>query len=142
MLKNRLPKRIYEDRRFPYLRVTLILLVVVSLALVYVWQRISVMKSAREIQDLKNQLSRCKEEYKYLSLDVTCMSSAENIQRIAQTRLDMLPADNLQVFFVLEPKLPSYDKHNSFLSAAKKIALKIIPLSETKVEAKEVRHDL
>lgn len=142
MLKSKFYKRISQESPFPYFRVILILLLAVSLALVYVWQRISVIKSAQEIQDLKNQMGRCKEEYKYLSLDVAQIGSAENIQKIAESKLDLLPADHRQIVFMSDPKTSDPIKRENFLLKARKTVRKVIPLSETKVEAKEVKDDL
>jgi len=140
MVKKKLYKRIpNHNNPFPYFRTILILLLVVGLALVYVWQRISVVKYAREIQRLKDQLSSCKEEYKYLSLDVAQLGSAENIQRIVQSELDMEPYSQ-QISFLTEPK--SSDKPASFLAKVKKTAGKVTNISENQVEAREVKHDL
>lgn len=112
----------------------------VGLALLYVWQRVSVIKYAQAIDSLKTQLSERKEEYKYLSFEVAQLSSAENIQKTAQSKLGMLLTSNQQVSFILEPQKPA--KPTSFLAKIKNAAKKIVNVSENKVEAKEVKHDL
>jgi cell division protein FtsL len=140
MLKKKRYTKYSQDSSFPYIRIILILMLAVGLALLYVWQRVSVIKYAQAIDSLKTQLSERKEEYKYLSFEVAQLSSAENIQKTAQSKLGMLLTSNQQVSFVLEPQKPA--KPTSFLAKIKNTAKKIINVSENKVEAKEVKHDL
>ena len=125
---------------FPYIRITLILLLAVGLALLYVWQRVSVIKYAQEIENLKVQLSERKEEYKYLSFEVAQLSSAENIQEMARNKLDMLLANSQQVSFILEPK--ETDKPITLLAKVSNTAKRLARVSKNEVEAKEVKHDL
>ncbi|MCJ7507554.1 MAG: cell division protein FtsL [candidate division Zixibacteria bacterium] len=138
-MRKKFKRKISSDTRFPYFRIILILLLVVGLALVYVWQRVSVIKSAQEIQTLKNQLSNCKAEYKYLSLDVAKLSSAENIERIAQSELGMVTYDQ-PISFLVEPQ--NSKKSINLLSKAKQAVKKMTNISENQVEAGEVKHDL
>lgn len=138
-MRKKFKRKISSDTRFPYFRIILILLLVVGLALVYVWQRVCVIKSAQEIQTLKNQLSNCKAEYKYLSLDVAKLSSAENIERIAQSELGMVTYDQ-PISFLVEPQ--SSKKSINLLSKAKQAVKKMTNISENQVEAGEVKHDL
>ena len=140
MAKKRSYKRGHKISPFPCFKIILILLLAVGLALLYVWQRVTVIKYAQKIEGLKTQFSACKGEYKYLSFEVAQLSSAKNIQRIAQNRLDMLPASSQQISFLLEPN--SSQKPTGFLAKVKKMAQNMTHLSEIKVEAKEVKHDL
>ncbi|HEX9917437.1 MAG TPA: cell division protein FtsL [candidate division Zixibacteria bacterium] len=138
-MRKKFKRKISSDTSFPYFRIVLILLLVVGLALVYVWQRVCVIESAQEIQTLKNQLSSCKAEYKYLSLDVTKLGSAQNIERIAQSELGMATYDQ-PISFLVEPK--TSEKPTSLLSKAKQAVEKMTNISENQVEAGEVKHDL
>lgn len=66
------------------LRFLLILMVLILLATVYIWQRVTVLTLANEIERLNVQIDNQQEEYKYLQVEAANLSSVARIERLAK----------------------------------------------------------
>lgn len=62
----------------------LILLVLIFLAIIYIWQRVTVITLAGEIKKMYGQIDNHRREYKYLQVEVASLGSVERIEKLAK----------------------------------------------------------
>lgn len=66
------------------LKFSLILMVMIFLAIIYIWQRVTVLTLAGKIKRLNMQIDNRQKEYKYLQVEVASLSSVERIESLAK----------------------------------------------------------
>jgi cell division protein FtsL len=79
---------------------TLVALAVMSLLLLYVWERVEVVRVGYQIERLKTQKVSLQRERDELQVKVSALTSPERIARIAKDQLGMTPPQNGQVVLV------------------------------------------
>lgn len=82
------------------------LVTLVFLALVYIWQRVEVVRLSKRIGDLKTQLADEKKVCQYLSLEVSGLSSGDWIEKIATEKLQMRYSSLNQIQLLAEQSQP------------------------------------
>ncbi len=68
----------------PRLKFFLILTVLIFLAIIYIWQRVTVLTLANEIKGLNVKIDNQQKEFKYLQVEVASLSSVERIESLAK----------------------------------------------------------
>jgi cell division protein FtsL len=79
---------------------TLVALAVMSLLLLYVWERVEVVRVGYQIERLKTQKVSLQRERDELQVKVSALTSPERIARIAKDQLGMTPPQPGQVVLV------------------------------------------
>jgi cell division protein FtsL len=62
----------------------LILVVLVFLSIIHIWQRVTVLTLANEIERINVGIDKQQREYKYLQVEVASLSAVERIERLAE----------------------------------------------------------
>lgn len=104
MKRNRRRKK--ENKSTFYKIFVLSLLTLVCLALVYIWQRVEVVRLSKKIGDLKTQLAEEKKVCQYFSLEVAELSSGDWIEKIATEKLQMQYSSLNQIQLIAEQTQP------------------------------------
>lgn len=121
------------------------LLLILLIALGHVWQRTAVLKLSREVKDLRGELSEIERRYKYLNIEIARLGSFEQIESIATNDLGLTYPEPEKIIYLNEPLILSQDKQkDSFVLWAKfkKMANDLLFITEERLEAKEIKHDL
>jgi len=79
---------------------TLLALAVMSLLLLYVWERVEVVRVGYQIERLKSQKVTLQRERDELQVKVSGLTSPERIARVAKDQLGMTPPQHGQVVLV------------------------------------------
>jgi cell division protein FtsL len=66
------------------LKFFLILMMLIVLSIVHIWQRVTVLTLANEIKGLSVRIDNQQKEYKYIQVEVACLSSVERIEKLAK----------------------------------------------------------
>lgn len=82
---------------------TLAALLVMSLLLLYVWERVELVRIGYQIERLKKERVALERERDELRVRVSTMTSPERIARVATERLSMAPPQRGQVVLVRVP---------------------------------------
>jgi cell division protein FtsL len=131
-----------KEKNF-YLKFFLILMVVIFLAIVYTWQRVTLLTLAGEIKRLNTKLSHQQEEYKYLQVEVASLFSVERIGRLAEEMGFVCPSFEQKGTLPEAPDSAVLEKKGILKNMWTKLeGIKRNLLSQDKVEAKEVKHGL
>lgn len=86
---------------------TLAALAVLTILLLYVWERVDVVQVGYQIEQLKVKKVMLERERAELRLKVSTLTSPDRIAKIATDRLGMLPPQQGQIRLVkLEPETP------------------------------------
>ena len=75
--------RLRRGKRFRF-RFFLILIVLMILAIIHIWQRVTILTLASEIKGLNMQIEKQQKEYKYLQVEIAYLSSVERIERLTK----------------------------------------------------------
>jgi len=121
----------------------LLLLLVVALG--RVWQRVAVLKLSRDVKSLREEVSQIEKRYKYLNIEMASLSSVERIESIAINELGLTYPKPENIIYLYDPLIVSRNKQDdSFVLWAefKKKAQRFLFITEKKLEAKEIKHDL
>jgi cell division protein FtsL len=121
------------------------LLVLLFAALGHVWQRVTVLKLTRDVKKLSEELVAVEKKYKYLSIEMASLNSVERIESIAMNELGLTYPQPEKVIYLNEPLVYGSDKQkDSFVlfSKFKRIAENFLLITEERLEAKEIKHDL
>lgn len=121
------------------------LFLILVIALGRVWQRVAVLKLCQEVKGLKKEVAETEKRYKYLNIEIANLGSRERIESIALNHLNLTYPQPERILYLNEPLISSPDnKIQKFVLWEKfKTAADNLPfLTEEKVEAKEIRHDL
>jgi cell division protein FtsL len=121
------------------------LFLILVIALGRVWQRVAVLKLSQEVKGLKKEVAEVEKKYKYLNIELANLESRERIESIALNDLNLTYPQPERILYLNDPMIPSPDsKNHTFVLWEKfKRATDNLPfLTEEKVEAKEIRHDL
>jgi cell division protein FtsL len=114
----------------------------IFLAIIYIWQRVTVLTLANNIKELKVQIGNQQKEYKYIQVEVASLSSVERIERLAKEMGFVYPSYE-QIGRLPEAPDSVISEKKSFLrnmwTKLEKVKKNI--LSPDKAEAKEVKHD-
>jgi cell division protein FtsL len=90
---------------------TLTTLAVLSVLLLYVWERVDVVQVGYHIEQLKSKKVALERERDELRLKVSTLTSPDRIAKAATDKLGMLPPQQGQVRLVrLEPDAPNRDQ--------------------------------
>jgi cell division protein FtsL len=134
--------RFKKEKNF-YLKFFLILMVVIFLAIVYTWQRVTLLTLAGEIKRLNAMLSNQQKEYKYLQVEVASLSSVERIGGLAEEMGFVCPSFEQKGILPEAPDSVILEKKGLLKNMWTKLeGIKRNLLSGDKVEAKEVKHGL
>jgi len=79
---------------------TLLALAVMSLLLLYVWERVEVVRVGYQIERLKTQKITLQRERDELQVKMSALTSPERIARVAKEQLGMMPPQHGQVILV------------------------------------------
>jgi cell division protein FtsL len=121
------------------------LLLILLIALGHVWQRVTVLKLSQDAKSLKGELSEIEKRYKYLNIEIASLSSVERIQSIAVDALGLTYPQAEKIIYLNEPLISSPDKPEDLFALwakLKRIPEKLIFVTEERLEAKEIKHDL
>lgn len=122
---------------------TVLLILVVALG--RVWQRVAVIKLTREVKNSREEVSEIEKRYKYLNIEIARLSSVERIESIATNEFGLIYPKPEKIIYLNDPVVISQVKENdSFALWAKfkKTASNFPFITEEKLEAKEIKHDL
>jgi cell division protein FtsL len=108
---------------------TLTALAVISVLLLYVWERVDVVQVGYHIEQLKSKKIALERERDELRLKVSTFTSPDRIAKVATEKLGMLPPQQGQVRLVrLEPAMPTQGQAVAMeLKLAKHDAPRIAP---------------
>jgi cell division protein FtsL len=136
--------RIYKKRirKYPNKIFFLILLLLIGFSTLYVWQRVMVIKLLREIEKQKLLLAQEEKNYKYLSLEITELSSFERIEKIAQKEFGLIHPPREQIILVDEGQFNQSSLPGNIWVKLRSLVRKLYPFEEKGVQAKEIKHDL
>ncbi len=95
-----------ENKSSFYKIFVLILFTLVCLALVYIWQRVEVVRLTKKVGDVKSEIAEEKKVCQYLSLEVADLSQAGWIEKIAAEKLDMQYSTLNQIQLIAEHTQP------------------------------------
>ncbi|MGB2696275.1 MAG: cell division protein FtsL [Candidatus Zixiibacteriota bacterium] len=115
------------------------------IALGLVWQRVTVLKLSQEVKDLRKEVAEVEKRYKYLNIEIANLGSRERIESIAKSGLKLTYPHPERIFYLNEPLTTFRDKQKPtfvFWEKFKSITDNLPFITEEKVEAKEIRHDL
>ncbi len=118
---------------------------ILFIALGCVWQRVYVLKLSQEVKSLREEVAEVEKRYKYLNIEIASLSSRERIESIASNDLNLTYPQPEKIIYLNEPLITSPDeqKHTFVLWEKFKNVTNQFPfVTEEKVEAKEIRHDL
>jgi len=121
------------------------LLLILFIALGRVWQRVAVLKLTQEVESLREDLSETEKKYKYLNIEMANLSSVERIESIGMNELGLTYPKAERIVYLIEPLIPSpLKKEDSSMLWAKlkKTASNFLFITEERLEAKEIKHDL
>ena len=118
------------------------LLVLIVFSTLYVWQRVKVIKLLKEIQEQKKLLAEEEKKYKYLTLETSELSSFERIEKISQEKIGLIHPAEYQIQRVLEQQIKKSNLPANLWVRFRNFGKKLYPFEETKVPAKEIKHDL
>lgn len=121
------------------------LLLILVIALGRVWQRVAVLKLTQEVEGLRSEVSEIEKKYKYLNIEIADLSSVERIESIAIKELGLTYPRAERIVYLNEPLIPSLGKEkDSYMLWAKlkKTANNFLFITEERLEAKEIKHDL
>ena len=120
----------------------LALLVLIVFSTLYVWQRVKVIKLLKEIQEQKKLLAEEEKEYKYLTLEISELSSFERIEKISQEKLGLIHPAEYQIQRVYEQQPKKSNLPANLWVKLKNFGKKLYPFEEKRLPAKEIKHDL
>jgi cell division protein FtsL len=115
------------------------------IALGLVWQRVTVLKLSQEVKGLRKEVAEVEKRYKYLNIEIANLGSRERIESIAKSGLQLTYPHPERIFYLNEPLTTFRDKQKSTFvlwEKFKSITDNLPFITEEKVEAKEIRHDL
>jgi cell division protein FtsL len=134
--------RFKKEKNF-YLKFSLILMMVIFLAIIYTWERVTLLTLASDIKRLNVELSHQQEEYKYLQVEVASLSSVERIGRLAEEMGFVCPSFAQKGILPEAPDSVILEKKGLLKNMWTKLeGIKRNLLSGDKVEAKEVKDGL
>jgi cell division protein FtsL len=134
--------RFKKEKNF-YLKFSLILMVVIFLAIIYTWERVTLLTLASDIKRLNVELSNQQKEYKYLQVEVASLSSVERIGELAEEMGFVCPSFEQKGILPEAPDSVILEKKGLFKNMWTKLeGIRRNLLSQDKVEAKEVKHGL
>jgi len=134
------PKKPFK--KYSYKTFLLSLLLIVFFLTLYVWQRVTVIKLLKEMEELKEVLAQQEKKYKYLNLEITKLSSIERIEKIAQEKLGLIYPMRERIIYVDVGKLNRSTLPGDLWVKLKNLGKKLYPFEERGVQAKEIKHDL
>jgi cell division protein FtsL len=79
---------------------TFVALLLMALLLLYVWERVEVVRTGYQIERLKTQRTALQRERDELEVKVSSLTSPERIARVAKDQLGMIPPQRGQVILV------------------------------------------
>jgi cell division protein FtsL len=124
--------------KISFRKLSLLLVAIVAFSSLYIWQRVAVVKEAKQIEKLKEVIAEQEKEYKYKSREVSLLNSAARIGKIAKEKLGLEYAKVDQIRFVYEPKDTSSSKNTGdFWVQMKELTQKLPKLRENTLLAKE-----
>lgn len=97
----------------------LAILLVMSLLLLYVWERVELVQIGYKIEQLKKEKIALERERDELRVKVSALASPERIARLAAERLNMIPPQRGQVVLV---RVPSDGSSGNWPSLAIRLA--------------------
>jgi cell division protein FtsL len=134
--------RFKKEKSF-YLKFSLILMVVIFLAIIYTWERVTLLTLASDIKRLNVELSRQQKEYKYLQVEVASLSSVERIAGLAEEMGFVYPSFEQKGILPEAPDSVILEKKGLLKNMWTKLeGIRRNLLYGDKVEAKEVKHGL
>ena len=66
------------------------------------WMRVEINRSGRSIGELHKEVDRKEARNQYLELEISRLSSPENVSRVAQEKLGMVPQEPHQIVVLKE----------------------------------------
>lgn len=103
------------------------------------------LKLSQDVKDLKEELSEVQKEYKYLNIEMASLTSVPRIESIALKDLGLTYPPAERIIYLNEP-LTCADgaSGSSFVlwDKFKKLTKGLISVTEKRLEAKEIKHDL
>ena len=137
-------KLFYRQRTLSVKTYTWFALGIIVLCSVLVWQRITVVREAKKIEQLKKTIAEQEKIYKYKSREVSLLSSVTRIEKIAKEKLGLEYAKIAQIRFVQEiSDSVNLTNRNDFWAQIKKLTAKIPVVGEnTLLAEEEKKHDL
>lgn len=121
------------------------LFLILFVALGHIWQRVTVLRLSQDVKDLKEQLSEVQKKYKYLNIEIAALGSVQRIESIALSDLNLTYPQAERIVYLNEPLIcPGQGSADSFVlwDKFKQLAHALIPITEERLEAKEIKHDL
>lgn len=79
-------------------------IMVCSFLIIFVWQRVNVMRVGYEVEQLKKEKASLEKTREMLRIEVATLTSPERLERIATTSLGMKVPDECQVVLVKRVK--------------------------------------
>jgi cell division protein FtsL len=116
--------------------------VLIVFSILYVWQRVKVIKLLKEIQEQKKLLAEEEKKYKYLTLETSELSSFERIEKISQEKLELVHPTEYQIQRVYEQQPKKSNLTANLWVKLKNFGKKLYPFEEKRLPAKEIKHDL
>ncbi|KPL04058.1 MAG: hypothetical protein AMJ90_02040 [candidate division Zixibacteria bacterium SM23_73_2] len=141
--KRRKNKR--DKKSFGLVKFFLVLVFMGFLSLVYIWQKVTVLKFSQDIKEMKTEIAEKQKKVKYLNIEIAKLSSVERIERIAQLRLGLIYPKTDQIVFLEEQNfLNDKQKEQGFdlVGYFKKLADRFLDVPQNSLEAKEIDYDL
>jgi cell division protein FtsL len=121
------------------------LFLILFIALGHIWQRVTLLELSQDVKDLKGQLSEVQKKYKYLNIEIAALGSVQRIESIALGDLSLTYPQAEKIVYLSEPLICSrHGSADSFVlwDKFKELAHGLISITEERLEAKEIKHDL
>ncbi len=121
------------------------LFLVLFIALGHIWQRVTILKLSQDVRNLRRELSEVQKKYKYLNIEIAGLSSVKRIESIAINDLGLSYPQAERVVYLDEPLISLPERReDSFVlwEKFKEVADGFISITEERLEAKEIKHDL
>jgi len=121
------------------------LFLILIIALGHIWQRVTVLELCQDVLDLKEELSEVQKKYKYLNIQMASLSSVQRVESIALNNLGLTYPRTEKIIYLNDPLICSRDRSaDSFAlgEKLKKLGSGLISITEERLEAKEIKHDL
>ena len=121
------------------------LFLILFIALGHIWQRVTVLELCQDVKDLKEHLSEVQKKYKYLNIEIAALGSVQRIESIALGDLSLTYPQAERIVYLNEPLIcPRHGSADSFVlwDKFKELTHGLISITEERLEAKEIKHDL
>jgi len=134
-----------RKKSFVFIKTLFVLVFLGLISLVYIWQKVVVLKLSQGIKNIRSEISEKEKRCKYLEIEIAKLSSIVRIEDVAHSKLGLTYPQTDQIFFLKESNIQKNKKKEYKFDLAryfKKLADDFLNVPENSLEAKEIKHDL